>query len=70
MFDTGADDVLIPKRHIPPHLLENLQVSNYTIFGVNSEPNVHGEFRTTLDFGGITFAEIRILVTDYPNCHP
>ena len=70
MFDTGADDVVIPKRVIPAHLLKRLQRSKFTISGVNSEREVLGEFCSELDFSGIKFPGIRILVTDESEAPP
>ena len=66
----GADDVVLPKRVIPAHVLERLQPSSVTISGVNSECKVLGEFRSQLDFSGIKFAGIRILVTDESEAPP
>ena len=70
ILDSGSDDSLLPKRLIPPDLLQHLDESNYIIKGVNGASKASGQFESAVCIGDATFNDIRIIVTDHERTPP
>ena len=70
ILDSGSDDFLLPKRLIPPDLLQHLDESNYIIKGVNGASKASGQFESAVCIGDATFNDIRIIVTDHERTPP